>query len=86
MLLLTNALGSWNPEPAKPVPAAIQHYLVRVFAAESREYNGIIDPVRVDYTLSYTTPVHEDGTGRERDGTDGRTERTGRCSKLHLTE
>ena len=72
MLLLTNALGSGNPNPAKPGSAAIQHYLVRVFAAGSRGYNGITDPDRVGYTLSYTTSVHEDGTGREREGTDGR--------------
>ena len=65
-----DALGSGNPEPPKAVPAAIQHYLVRLFLRPQGAGTGLSGPSRAGKTLSYTTPVQgrADGT----DGTDGR--------------
>ena len=66
----------------KPVPAAIQHYLVQRILGRSRGYSGYNRCLGTDYTLSYTTPV-QDATGRtERDGT-GRTGRDGRTEQSH---
>ena len=62
--------------PGKPGFTAIQHYLVRPFRPCYPLLHGLFWPFRPEKMLSYTTPVHEDGTGRERDGTG--TDGTGR--------
>ena len=62
-----------RPEPSEAGSGAIQHYLVRSFLRPQGAGTGLFGREAAEKMLSYTTPVHRDGT----DGRDG-TRRTGR--------